>query len=99
MRHVDDFIDDPATDSYAASWFEAYRRPACHKAREPDPRRLFATHEGARYRVTGCSRLGDVWLSSNFSRDCGYERRVDVDTCSEWSPEPDLRPTHPKETK
>ena len=62
MLHVDDFIDDPSTDRYAASWFEAFRRPAVVKMREPDPRLLFATYEGKRYKVTGCSRLGDVWL-------------------------------------
>ena len=88
MRHVDDFIDDSATDRYAASWFESYRRPAITKAREPDKRKLFATYEGTRFRVTGCSRMGDVWLSADFNREWGYEKRVDVDACSGWSASP-----------
>lgn len=88
MMHVDDFIDDTATDRYAASWFESYRRPAIDKARKPDERKLFATYEGKRYRVTGCSRLGDVWLSADFNREWGYEKRVDVAKCSEWSASP-----------
>lgn len=87
-RHVDDFIDDPATNPYAASWFEAFRRPAMAKLREPDDRKLFATYEGTRYRVIGCSRFGDVWLTRDFSREFGYEHRVAVDACSDWSAEP-----------
>lgn len=87
-RHVDDFLDDPTSDPYAASWLEAYRRPAFEKCEKPDPRKLFATYQGARYRVTGCSRLGDVWLSADFTRDIGYEKRVDVDACSDWGSEP-----------
>jgi hypothetical protein len=85
---VDDFIDDPATDRYASSWFESFRRPAIDKLRKPDVRKLFATYEGRRFRVTGCSQLGDVWLSINHGRECGYEKRVDVDGCSEWSATP-----------
>jgi hypothetical protein len=84
MRHVDDFIDDPTTDRYAAAWFESFRRPAIDKLRKPDERKLFATYGGRRYRVTGCSRMGDVWLSADFNRDVGYEKRVDVDACSKW---------------
>lgn len=87
-RHVDDYIDDPASDAYAASWFEAFRRPAIDKARKPDARKLFATWQGTRYRVTGCSRLGDVWLHSNVNEDCGYQHRVNVDACSNWGTEP-----------
>lgn len=41
-----------------------------------------------RFRVTGCSRVGDVWLHSNVDEDTTYEHRVDVDACSEWSAEP-----------
>ena len=89
MRHVDDFIDDPTSDRYAASWFESFRRPAIDKARKPDPRKLYATYEGRRHLVTGCSRLGDVWLHSDLDyRGMSYEKRVDVDACSEWSATP-----------
>jgi hypothetical protein len=85
-RHVDDFIDDPNSDRYAASWFEAFRRPAWDKLKEPDERKLFATYKCRRYRVTGCSRLGDVWLHTNVNEDMRYEHRVDVDACTDWAP-------------
>lgn len=85
MRHVDDFIDDPTSDAYAASWFEAFRRPAFEKIKNPDPRKLYATWKGVRYRVTGCSRLGDVWLHDVTYDGESYLYRVDVDECSDWS--------------
>jgi hypothetical protein len=86
MRHVDDFIDDPTSDRYAASWFESFRRPAWDKLQEPDERKLFTTYEGQTYLVTGCSRLGDVWLHADLNYDGdSYQKRVDVDACSGWS--------------
>lgn len=91
-RHVDDFIDDPTSDKYAASWFESFRRPAVYKLENPDRRKLFATYRGLRYRVTGCSRFGDVWLHSNRNEDNRYTDRVNVDECSGWSSE--WAPTH-----
>ena len=87
-RHVDDFIDDPKSDRYAATWFESFRRPAVDKMRKPDARKPFATFEGNRYRVIGCSRLGDAWPTATFTREFGYDHRVDVDACSDWSAEP-----------
>ncbi len=85
MTHVDDFIDDPKSDRYAASWFESFRRPAWDKLQKPDARKLFATYEGKQYLVTGCSRLGDVWLHADLNYDGdSYQKRVDVDACSKW---------------
>lgn len=47
--------------------------------------KLFCMYKGERYRCTGASRMGDVWLHSDFSQDTGYEHRVDVEECSDWS--------------
>lgn len=87
-RHVDDFIDDPSSDAYAASFFESFRRPAWDKLKEPDDRKLFATWKCRRWRVTGCSRLGDVWLAPVDYEGCSYKHRVNVDDCSDWSAKP-----------
>lgn len=87
-RHVYDFINDPDSNLYAAAWFDSFSRPAIEKLRRPVEGKLFATYQGKRYRVTGCSRLGDVWLHSDFAEDCRYEHRVDVDACSDWRPVP-----------
>lgn len=88
MRHVDDFIDDPASDPYARKWLGLFRRPAIDRIREPNPDKLFATYDGRRYRVVGCSQMGDVWLGWDFSRENGYQLRVDVDKLSDWSATP-----------
>ena len=86
-RHIDDFIADYKSDDYAAWVFMYFRLPAIYHSRFEKfmtDHKLFCTFEGKRWRVTGASRLGDVWLAENFNRDCGYDRRVDVDLCSEW---------------
>ena len=95
MMHVDEFIDNPMRredgQAYARWFFSLHRYPAILQGQFHEwmaPFKLFCTWKGARYRVTGASRLGDVWLTSNFERDCGYEHRVDLDECSNWSPQP-----------
>lgn len=50
--------------------------------------RLFCDFEGQRYRCTGASRMGDVWLATDFKREAGYDLRVDVAECSNWGAEP-----------
>ena len=99
-RHVDDFIDDPKSDLYAAQWFDSFRRPAIDKLRHPVEGKLFATWKGKRYRVTGCSRLGDIWLHSDLKEDTQYEHRVSVDDCSGWGDTPSVkRPATPPISK
>ena len=91
MSHIDDFIEDLHSDAYAAWVFNHFRLPAILKSRFwPFMRehRLFCSHGGERYRVTGASRMGDVWLTKDFNQDTGYEKRVDVNDCSNWSPTP-----------
>ena len=91
MTHIDEWIEDRNSDDYAAWVFNHFRLPAILKIRFAKfmaDHRLFATYEGKRYRVTGASRLGDVWLATDFNRDTGYDRRVDVALCSAWSPTP-----------
>jgi hypothetical protein len=69
--HVDDWLDQPAKDENEQEWLSA--------------RELYCDYEGARYRCIGASRLGDVWLTSDFSNENGYEKRIWVDGCSNWS--------------
>jgi hypothetical protein len=90
--HVDDFIDSPDSDPYASWIFMHYRLPAWQKiAYTPFMKnhKLFCTYKGERYRVTGASTLGDVWLSKDFNREDGYELRgVLVAECSNWGKNP-----------
>lgn len=49
---------------------------------------LFCIYDNNLYRVTGASSLGDVWLTKDFSKDTGYEKRVTIDECSDFSKSP-----------
>lgn len=87
--HVDDFIDDFRTDQYASFVLALFRFPAvlANKCADfIDRYQLFCRYKGRGYRVTGCSRMGDVWLSADFNRKTGYELRVNVADCSDWCP-------------
>jgi hypothetical protein len=91
VTHIDEWLDTPTFDKaecYAKFVIEYFRRPAWQKlafATWMQQHRLFCTYEGMRYRCIGASRMGDVWLTADFDRENGYDKRVDVAACSEWS--------------
>lgn len=91
--HVDDWLDTPnfhhcIGEDYAKFVLDYHRWPAWKQQAYHQWMRhykLFCTYEGQRYRCIGASRMGDVWLTSNFDREYGYDLRVDVEKCSDWS--------------
>lgn len=96
MTHVDDWVDRPVMgegkrgEAYAKFFFLLHRTPAWMQYAFDEwiaPHKLFCTYEGKRWRVTGASRLGDIWLAEDFGRDTGYDLRVDLALCSGWSDE------------
>ena len=91
--HVDMFIGPMGfgKDKYARFVLMLFRLPAALRvdfAEWISKYRLFCTYQGKRWRVVGASRLGDVWLSRDHSRESGYDLRVAVDECSEWKDRP-----------
>lgn len=93
--HVDEYIDSLDGDPYAQFVLSLFRLPAVKAirwAKDIERSPLFCTWKGKRYRVTGASQLGDVWLHSDFSATVGYECRVDVEECSEWGADATPRP-------
>lgn len=92
--HIDDWIDDSWNSlddenrKYARWMFNHFRLSAALKY-DFDPfmkeHKLFCKYKNHKYRVTGASRMGDVWLAKDFNREHGYDHRVDVEDCSEWS--------------
>jgi|HubBroStandDraft_1064217.scaffolds.fasta_scaffold97125_3 hypothetical protein len=95
--HVDDFIDRHGGDPYARFVLSLFRLPAAQKldfAPWIKPYRLFCTYEGRRWRCTGASRLGDVWLRADPQIDHGYDQglRVNVMECSAWGPTWEVAP-------
>lgn len=93
MTHVDDWVATPntnASDAYAKFFFLLARLPAWMQfAFEPWTRqfKLFCTWKGEQYRVTGASRMGDVWLAKDMNRETGYDHRVDLAECTNWRSE------------
>ena len=90
--HIDDFIDYHfGKDNYARWVLHYFRLPAALKIdfeKFMKDYKLFCTWEGKRYRCTGASRIGDVWLTPDFNQNSGYKHRVEVEECSEWGPTP-----------
>lgn len=89
MEHVDDFVALNFCEHQYARWMLCHFRLSAALKMDFDPfmrhHRLFCTWKGKRYRVTGASRMGDVWLASDFDRETGYDHRVLIHECSEWS--------------
>lgn len=100
--HVDDFLDqtpmwfeEKTYLNYVHFVLEHFRKPAVVKmSHDPymRPFRLFVTYEDKRYRVTGASRLGDVFLANDLKREngTGYDLRVGLNFAklTEWSDQP-----------
>lgn len=91
--HVDSFIcrfTEDETEIYAAFCLMLFRLPAVEKCKFTEYVKqysLFCIHEDTKYRVTGASRLGDIWLAKDHTRTVGYDKRVNVEDCSNWSKE------------
>lgn len=92
--HVDDFIDEPCfndnepQETYAKWMLFCFRLPASLKISFKTylpTTKLFGVYEDKKYRITGASRMGDVWITSDFNQTTGYEQRVSVDKISQWS--------------
>lgn len=92
--HVDYWIEsydssDTEDVRYAKFFLFLHRLPASMKIafhKQINAYELYCTYGGETYRVTGASRLGDIWLHSDLSyTGSSYELRVDLAECSNWS--------------
>ena len=92
VDHVDNFIDNTPdkprlNDSYARIIFDLFRLPSHeqyafnHFIKRYE---LFCIYEGKLYRVIGASTLGDIWLTTKFARDFGYELRICHSKVTHW---------------
>jgi len=95
--HIDEFIDfgidrkDPLENEEYARWVLNHFRLSANLKytfnQFMKDNKLFCTYKDEKYRVTGASRLGDIWLTKDFNQNIGYQARVDVELCSNWSKE------------
>lgn len=94
MVHVDDWVDSNfGKHQYPRWFFFLHRLAAAYKidwSQWISQYHLFCTYDGKRYRVTGASRMGDIWLATDFERTIGYDLRVDLARCIEWTNTPEV---------
>jgi len=95
--HVDTFVDLGTKpwkeDEWYARWVLLFMRfPSAWQLAFAEffgDRKLYCTYNGDRYRVTMASRFGDIGLAPALApEDSGYEHRVLVKECSDWSDKP-----------
>lgn len=55
-----------------------------NKEKKPE-HKCFCEYNGKKYRIIGASRLGDIWLTKHFDKDKGYDKRVMINECSNFS--------------
>lgn len=68
--------------AYVHFFFTLHRFPAAEQSiHHPFTQQfeLYADYENATWRVTGASRMGDVYLACDPKREMGYDRRVTLD--------------------
>lgn len=99
---IEDFTRTSEPERYARLFFHLHRLPASlWLAFETwlATYELYCTHEGKRWRVTGCSRLGDIYFKNPEDAPPGSqpgawrgpyydERGAFPSDCSDWSSKP-----------
>ncbi len=90
--HIDEWLNSKESLklSFVKEWFTRFRKPEFYKIKDGDNlwfenNWLFCIYQNKRYQVTGCSRFGDIWITSNFDQSIGYENQVDFSDCSGWA--------------
>ena len=92
MKHIDNWLDEEpisGNEAFAKEFLEHCRRPSYavdYDWIERNP--LYCSYKGECVRCTGASRLGDIWLTYDLNRSSGYDKRVCVTECSDWSSVP-----------
>ena len=90
--HIDDWLDssscmmsdDPVIESLAL-FFEVFRMPAWKKAKYIKLlqfNKFKCKFEGRTMYLTGCSRMGDIWLANKPEE--GYSVRTYINLVTDW---------------
>ena len=94
--HIYDWLDEEKTDLAelkVQEYLDFRTRAAVYQMENKEKIYglfVYCEYKGIKYRITGASRLGDIWLAKNLERESGYDIRVMIEDCSEFSFE-DLR--------
>jgi len=91
MTQIADWVDTPKekleekkVQEYLNFRLCSARYQAENRA-EIDGLMVFAKYQQDIYRITGASRLGDIYLAKDPGQDHGYDTRVNIMECYEFS--------------
>ena len=88
MKHIYDWLDELAVtddEQLAKDFLNEATKPAEDKDHEYlQNTRLTCMYKGSRYRCTGASRMGDVWICKDWRESTGYSKRVAIGELSLW---------------
>jgi len=89
MKHIFEWLEEDSKtieETKVREFLDFKTRPALYQMRNQKPTfRVFCEYENKKYLITGASRMGDVWLAENFKRENGYDKRVDIEECCNFS--------------
>jgi len=87
VEHIEDHIYDLKLPAFVRTWITINRLPAIEKWAMEETfgvMKITAEHEGKRVRVTMASRMGDCGITTQMSREHGYDKRVMFSTLSKF---------------
>lgn len=87
-KHCDDYIDDESQPECLRKYLAWARGPGHGMTQTKPHPQLYANHEGVRVRVVMASRLGDVGITTILANEYGYQRRVNVDSLTDFGDTP-----------
>ena len=88
--HIYDWLEDNQYNKKVNklwAYLDFRTRPVYYQMEHPmeEPSyKVICTYQGKEYRITGASRLGDIWLNTDFNQKRGYDLRVSIDDCSNY---------------
>lgn len=94
--HCDRYIGTCREPDCLQWWLLINRLPATEKMlahRMGVSPSLYADYRGKRVRCTMASRFGDIGITFDLKRECGYTKRVAVKELSNFSPTPESEVT------
>lgn len=89
--HIYDWLEEPPKneeEKKLKEFLDFKTRTASYQFKnEPPKLKCFCIYKGEKYKFTGASSMGDVWLAKDFDRVNGYDKRVSIEDCSDFTHE------------
>jgi len=89
MTHIYDWLEMPSkneSEKKVKEYLDFRTRSAMYQIENKQPSfDVFCEYKNKKYKITGASRMGDVWLAKDLNRDSGYDERVDIEDCYNFS--------------